>query len=161
LELNSFSHGYGQITYHIVLVPRYRYNVFYNERVKKDCETIFNDICVEHGYRIHALEIVDDHVHMFVEFHPTNSLSEVIQYLKGGSAYRLFKAHPELRKRYWGGHFWSDGKFYRSVGNVTADTIRHYITESQGKPKNIIPEQLTELEKVKPTKEQSSINNFL
>jgi putative transposase len=97
---------------------------------------------------------------MFVELHPTNSLSEVIQYLKGGSAYQLFKAHPELRKRYWGGHFWSDGKFYRSVGNVTADTIRHYITESQGKPKNSISEQITEIEKEKPTKGQSSLDNF-
>ena len=150
----------GQITYHIVLVPRYRYNVFYSEGVKKDCETIFNDICAEHGYRVHALEIVDDHVHMFVELHPTNSLSEVIQYLMGSSAYRLFKAHPELRKRYWGGHFWSDGKFYRSVGNVTADTIRHYITESQGKPKNSLPEQITGIEKEKPTKGQSSLDNF-
>jgi putative transposase len=83
------------------------------------------------------LEVVDGHAHLFVELYPTNSLSEVVQYLKGGDAFRLFKVHPELRKRYWGGHFWSDGKFYRSVGNVTACTIRHYITEYRGKLKNI------------------------
>jgi len=47
----------------------------------------------------------------------------------------LFKLHPELKKRYWGGSLWSSGKFFRSVGNVTADTIKHYIEESQGKPK--------------------------
>jgi putative transposase len=40
LELRSFSHGYGQITYHIVLVPKYRYRIFYNKQVKKDCELI-------------------------------------------------------------------------------------------------------------------------
>lgn len=90
---------------------------------------------MEKGYKIHAMEIVDDHVHLFLEFHPSASLSEVIQYLKGGSSYRLFKLHPELRKRYWGGSLWSSGKFYRSVGNVTADTIKHYIKESQRKPK--------------------------
>jgi putative transposase len=135
LELQSFSHGYGQITYHIVLVPKYRYRIFYDKRVKKDCESIFNNICAERGYKIHVLEVVDDHVHLFVEFQPSNPLSEVVQYLKGGSSYRLFKLHPELRKRYWGGSLWSDGKFYRSVGNVTADTIKHYIKESQGKAK--------------------------
>jgi len=117
------------------LVPKYRYNIFYSKQIKKDCELILNNICIEQGYKLHALEIVDDHVHLFVEFHPSNSLSEVIQYLKGGSSYRLFKLHPELKKRYWGGSLWSSGKFYRSVGNVTADTIKHYIKESQKKPK--------------------------
>jgi putative transposase len=135
LELRSFSHGYGQITYHIVLVPKYRYKIFYNEGVKKDCESIFKSICTEKGYIIHAMEVVEDHVHLFLEFHPSTSLSKVIQYLKGGSSYRLFRLHPELRKKYWDGSLWSSGKFYRSIGNVTADTIKHYINDSQGKPK--------------------------
>jgi len=30
----------------------------------------------------------------------------------------MFKLHPELKKRYWGGSLWSGGKFFRSVGNV-------------------------------------------
>ena len=138
MELRSFSHGYGQITYHIVLAPKYRLKIFYNKRVKKDCESIIKDICAEKGYRIHAMEVVEDHVHLFLEFHPSTSLSKVIQLLKGGSSYRLFKLHPELREKYWGGSLWSSGKFYRLIGNVTADTIRHYINESQGKPKKEI-----------------------
>jgi REP element-mobilizing transposase RayT len=36
LELRSFSHGYGQITYHIVLVPKYRYRIFYDRRSGRD-----------------------------------------------------------------------------------------------------------------------------
>ena len=116
-------------------VPSNRYRIFYNRQVKKDCELILKNICKEQGYKIHAMEIVADHVHLFLEFHPSTSLSRVVQYLKGGSSHRLFKLHPELKKRYWGGNIWSRGKFFRSVGNVTADTIRHYIKESQGKPK--------------------------
>jgi len=91
---------------------------------------------MEQHYKLHAIEVVEDHVHLFVEIHPSNSLSEVVQYLKGGSSYRLFKLHPELKKRYWNGNLWSGGKFYRSVGNVTADTIKHYIKESQKKHKS-------------------------
>ena len=132
MELRSFSHGYGQITYHIVLVPKYRYKIFYDKRVKKDCELVLSKICMEQGYKI---EIGDDHVHLILEFRPSYSLSRVVQFLKGGSSYRMFKLHPELKKRYWGGSLWSSGKFFRSVGNVTADTIQHYIKESQGKPK--------------------------
>jgi len=48
------------------------------------------------------MEIVADQVHLFLEFHPSTSLSKAVQYLKGGSSRRLFKLHPELKKRYWG-----------------------------------------------------------
>jgi putative transposase len=133
VELYSFSHGYGQITYYIVLVPKYRYNIFYNKQIKKDCELILINICAKNGYKIHAMEVVDNHVYLFLEFHPSSSLSKVIQYLKGGSSYRLFRLHPDLKNQYWGGSLWSNGKFHRSVGNVTADTIKHYIKKSQGK----------------------------
>ena len=95
---------------------------------------ILSNICMEQCYKIHAIEIVEDHVHLFLEFRPSISLSKVVQYLKGGSSHRLLKLHPELKKRYWGGNLWSSGKFFRSVGNVTADTKKHYIMESQGKP---------------------------
>ena len=118
-----------------MLVPKYRYKIFYDKRVKKDCELILKNICMEQGYKIQAMELTEDHIHLFLEFHPSTSLSNVIQFLKGGSSYRLFKLHPELKKRYWGGNLWSSGKFFRSVGNVTADTIKHYINESQGKTK--------------------------
>ncbi len=59
------------------------------------------NICLEQGYKIHAIEIVADHVHLFLEFNPSTSLSKVVQYLKGSSSHRLFKLHPELKKRYW------------------------------------------------------------
>jgi putative transposase len=101
----------------------------------KDCELILKNICIEQGYKIHAIELAEDHAHLFLEFHPNTPLSKVVQYLKGGSSYRMFKLHPELKKRYWGGNLCSSGKFFRSVGNVTADTIKHYINESQGDPK--------------------------
>lgn len=140
MELRSYSHGYWQITYHIVLVPKYRHKIFSDLGVKKDFESILNKLCLDKGYKIHALEVMDDHVHLFLEFHPSDSLSIVIKNLKGITARELFKQHPELKKQLWGGSLWSDGKFFRSVGNVTADTIKHYINESQHKP-GVIGEQ--------------------
>ncbi|MFQ6128849.1 MAG: transposase, partial [Thermoplasmata archaeon] len=43
-----------------------------------------------------------------------------------------FRVFPELRAMFWRGHLWSRGKFFRSVGSVTADVIEHYILESRG-----------------------------
>lgn len=134
MELNSYSHGYGQITYHIVLVPKYRRKIFYGAAMKRDCEGVIRGICDRKGYRVISIHVADDHVHLFLEFRPTDTLSGVIKQLKGESAVLLFRMHPELRKRLWKGNLWTAGKFYRSVGNVTADTIKHYINESQHKP---------------------------
>ena len=63
--------------------------------LKRIASLYSTNICTEKGYKIHVLEVVDNHLHLFLEFHPSTSLSEVVQYLKGGSSYRLFKLHPE------------------------------------------------------------------
>jgi len=73
-----------------------------------------------------------DHVHLFAEVPPTMCISKALQLFKGISSYKLFKKHPWLRRHFRKGHFWSPGKFFRSVGNVTAETIQHYISQSQG-----------------------------
>jgi len=73
-----------------------------------------------------------DHVHIFVEVPHTMSVAKALQLFNGYSAYRIFKQHPWLRRHFRTGHFWSPGKFFRSVGNVTSDTIKHYISCSQG-----------------------------
>ncbi|MEE9116568.1 MAG: hypothetical protein V3U09_06700, partial [Thermoplasmata archaeon] len=43
----------------------------------------------------------------------------------------LFRVFPELRAMFKRGHLWSRGKFFRSVGELTADAIEHYILESR------------------------------
>ncbi len=78
MELNSYSHGYGQITYHIVLVPKYRRKIF-SGSVGRDCEKVILEICARNGYRVISLHVADDHLHIFMEFHPTDSLSGVIK----------------------------------------------------------------------------------
>jgi Transposase and inactivated derivatives len=55
------------------------------------------------------------------------SVSEAFRLLKGASSYRLFRKKPNFRKRYPRGHFWSPGKFYRSVGDADLETTRNYV----------------------------------
>jgi putative transposase len=48
--------------------------------------------------------------------------------LKGISASVIFKEYPEVKKELWGGEFWEDGYFARTVGDkVTQEMIRKYI----------------------------------
>jgi putative transposase len=76
------------------------------------------------------LEVMPDHVHCFVDLPPTLSVCRALQLLKGFSARMIFKHHPWLRSHFRTGHFWSPGKFYRSVGSVTDEAIKNYIIAS-------------------------------
>ena len=140
MNLVSVSHGFGQISFHMVFCPKYRYGIL-RGKIKSSCERIFREIAAMYGFTIYELEVHIDHVHLFVGFKPNVSVSQVVRLFKGISARRMFQEFPELRRRYWKGHFWSRGKFYRSVGNVTADTIQHYISKSSGDWSRVLPEE--------------------
>jgi putative transposase len=78
-----------------------------------------------------------DHIHLFVLVSPRFSVSEVVQYFKGYSAYRIFSEFPWLKEykpgeeRFWGGHLWSRGYFFRSVGSTTDEAVEFYIKVTQ------------------------------
>ena len=82
---------------------------------------------------LYELEVMPDHIHCFVEIPPTMSVSKALNLLKGYSSYKLFAKHTWLRRYFRKGHLWSPGKFFRSVGNVTAEAIKNYIACSNRK----------------------------
>ena len=132
METTNFAHSVGQNSYHLVWKPKYSFPVFQFKNLREDCEAILLSIAKQWGFEVYELKVMPDHVHFFIECPPTIPVSKALQVFKGGSAYQLFKKHPSLRKynNFRSGHFWSPGKFFRSVGNVTAETIQHYIAES-------------------------------
>ena len=124
----------GQCAYHLVLVPKYRHKVFADKQVKKTCEIVLSDLAKQMGCCVQAIEVMDDHVHLFLDVNYKFPLPKIYQKLKGASARILFMYFPHLRKKYfWGGHLWSKGKFFRTVGCVTDETVKRYIEQSQRK----------------------------
>lgn len=113
-----------------MLVPRYRHHIFLDTSLQKRCAELLLQTADNNGYRIHELQVAPDHVHIFLGIGPSQTVSEAIRLLKCNTARILFEEYPELRKMFWSGHLWSEGKFYRSIGQVTAETIPHYIARS-------------------------------
>ena len=69
------------------------------------------------------------------------SISQVVRHLKGQSARRIFQMFPEVKKELWGGEFWEDGYFVRTVGDkVTKDIIKKYVEYHKHREK--LPQQL-------------------
>ena len=130
MELTKFCHAVGQNSYHLIWKPKYAWDCFKFPWVQKDCDAILREASVRYGMTIYELEVMPDHVHCFVEVPPTMSVSHALNLLKGYSAYKLFRKHKWLRNYFRKGHFWSPGKFFRSVGNVTGEAIKNYIAVS-------------------------------
>ena len=76
------------------------------------------------------LEMMPDHMRCFAQVPPTLGFSGELQRLTGYSARMLFKHSPRLRSRFCTGHLLSPGKFYRRLGSVTDEEVRHYIASS-------------------------------
>ena len=74
------------------------------------------------------MEVMEDHVHVFLEAPPRYSPAEVVQIMKSITARELFRRVPRHREQWLASELWSDGYFVRSVGDqVTAEVIRRYI----------------------------------
>jgi putative transposase len=125
--LRRSKHAVYDLKYHFVSIPKYRKRILTPE-IADYAKQVFQRIAEEYDVIIDIMEIVEDHVHMFLEAPPRLSPSRIVQILKSISARELFRQFPRLRKELWGGRLWSDGYFVRAVGDeVTGDVIRRYI----------------------------------
>ena len=70
--------------------------------------------------------VQEDHVHLVVEFPPKYSISQVVGFVKGKSAIKMFDRFPKLRNRYWGRHFWARGYCVSTVG-LDEEQIKKYV----------------------------------
>jgi putative transposase len=68
-----------------------------------------------------------DHIHIFASIPPHVSVSDFVKMAKGRSSRKIQQEFPNLRKRYWGRHFWARGFFSSTSGNVTDEIINNYI----------------------------------
>jgi putative transposase len=116
----------------VVLVPYKRFKMFARADIRKRLESICFSIAERHRFEIYAMEVMEEHIHLFVGLRPSQSIAQVIQYLKGSSSRELRMVFPELLG-YNSRHLWSKGKYFRPIGEVNEETIKHYIAQSQSK----------------------------
>ena len=126
-EYKSSGHSKYLVQYHIIWCPKFRFKVLTGdiEGVLKD---IIKNISKEYKYEIKALEVMPDHIHLFVATKPTVAPTDVVRTIKSITTVKLFKEFPELKNFYSRvGSLWSKGYFVSTVGNVSERTIQKYI----------------------------------
>ena len=132
-KYNTLNHCKFLLQYHIIWCPKFRFNVLKNG-IDESLKSILFKISDRYGYEIKEIEVMPDHIHIFISTKPTVAPSDVVRTLKSISAIELFKQYPELKEFYSRcGSLWSKGYFASSVGNVSEETVRRYIQEQKSK----------------------------
>jgi len=127
MAIRRTSHAIFDTRYHLVWVPKYRKWILRGD-IWEYVERCFKEIADINEFEIEAMEIAEDHIHIFWGFPPRYSISNVVKRFKGKSAREIFQKYPEVKRELWGGQFWEDGYFARTVGDkVTKDMIKKYI----------------------------------
>jgi putative transposase len=124
-RFKRLAHAIWQCKYHIVWCPKYRFRIMKGE-IGKSVRDIIRQLCEWKQIQILEGNIQVDHIHLVLEIPPKHSVSEAVGFLKGKSAIKIFDYHHELKKRYWGRHFWSKGYFVSTVG-LDEKQIRRYV----------------------------------
>ncbi|MED4853515.1 IS200/IS605 family transposase [Caldifermentibacillus hisashii] len=130
-------HAVFDIKYYIIWVTKYRYKVLHGPIAWRVRELIRQG-CEARGITILQGSVGKDHIHLLISCPPSLAPSKIMQYLKGRSSRLLQDEFPELKKRYWGQHLWARGYFCATVGNVSEEIIRNYITNQLIEERNDI-----------------------
>lgn len=122
MEIKATRHSRYHIFYHIVWIPKYRRQVL-TDVVADRLKNIFQEIAKNKKMEICELEIMPDHIHLFVSSPPQNAPSLIINWFKGISARIYNHRYKDGRIR------WTNAYYVGTAGTVSKETIQKYIKE--------------------------------
>ena len=125
--MDGYTHKSGIVyknQYHIIFCPKFRRSVLCNG-VDKRLKDILMDVAASLDVNIKSMEVMPDHVHLFLECDPRLPVHKVIKALKGKSSRVLRDEFPSLKTRL--PSLWTRSYFLCTVGHINEDTIRRYI----------------------------------
>ena len=118
------------LKYHLVWCPKYRKPVLVPP-VDARLKELIGKVAAENEMTVHALEVMPDHVHVFVETDVRRAPAQIARLLKGTTSNRLRQEFKHLRSKL--PTLWSRSYFMATVGTVSEATIRRYIEAQKGK----------------------------
>jgi putative transposase len=116
------------LKYHLVWCPKYRLQVLVGP-VQKRLRQLLYQKAKELDADIHALEIMSDHVDMFVESDPRLAPAHLAAQFKGFTSHELREQFPWLKSRMPA--LWSRSYYIGSIGTVSEQTVRRYIANQK------------------------------
>lgn len=142
------SHNVTVLIYHLVCPAKYR-RVVFDETVDEELIKVCQDIELRYDIRFLEIGTDKDHVHFLVQSVPKLSPTQIVRVIKSITAREIFLRCPQVKKKLWGGEFWTDGYYASTVGqHGNEETIRVYV-QNQGREneyKQFLKQQLSFLQ---------------
>ena len=134
-DLRKLAHAVWQCKYHIIWCPKYRFKIM-KGALRQSVDEILRQLCEWKKLELLEMNVQADHVHMVVSIPPKFSVSEVVGFLKGKCAIKVFDKRLELKKRYWSRHYWAKGYCVSTVG-LDEEKVRQYVKWQQKKDERL------------------------
>ena len=133
MKLDTNAHSVFLLHYHLILVVKYRRQVFTDE-ISELAKEIFEYIAPSYKIELVEWNHDKDHVHILFKGQPKTEISKFINAYKSASSRLLKKEFPVIRQRLWKEMFWSQSFCLLSSGGAPIDVVKQYI-ENQGQKK--------------------------
>ena len=118
------------IAYHLIWCPKYRKRVLIGA-VEKRIKQLLNEKAKEMGLVIEEMEIMPDHVHLFIKCDPTDNPQFIVKNLKGYTSFFLRKEFPHIKSRM--PCMWTRSFYCESIGHISESSIKKYIEQQKNK----------------------------
>ncbi len=122
METRTTRHSKYHIFYHIVWIPKYRRKTL-GEPVRTRVDGILREIAKDKGLEVCGLEIMPDHIHLFISSPPQNSPSLLVNWFKGISSRIYNHRFKDIHLK------WTNAYYVGTAGTVSKETIQKYIEE--------------------------------
>ncbi len=120
----------------MVFCPKYRYRIFEDAVGQYTHQQVYRLLGQKEGVEVLELNVQKDHVHLVSWIPPKYAVSEVMGYLKGKLAMRIFQRYERFGRQYWGRHLWARGYCVSTVG-LDEERIRQYVRWQEEREREI------------------------
>ncbi|MFN2494274.1 MAG: IS200/IS605 family transposase, partial [Pyrinomonadaceae bacterium] len=96
-RFRKLSHTLYECKYHVVFCPKYRYRILKDGVAEYTRQQIYQLVRQKDG--VEELNVQADHIHLVAWIPPKYAVSEVLGYLKGKLATRLFREYERFYER--------------------------------------------------------------
>ncbi|KMP94743.1 IS200/IS605 family transposase [Bacillus cereus] len=132
MKLDSNNHSVFLLCYHLVLVVKYRRNVF-DDDMSDYAKDMF--VRLSENYNITLVEWNHDvdHVHILFKAHPNTEMTKFINAYKSASSRLIKRDFPQVKKKLWKEMFWSRSFCLLTTGGSPIDVVKTYIENQSEK----------------------------